>query len=323
MTLLVESFLLSFKTFLRYLIVMPFVVIPAFLIVITLMVTPLLLTRGLILIVFLFAPILFSGLLFLIFGFLFTAISSFNIMVGCRAAFGAMGRYNDLDFGRLVGKSFAFTFAQMAAGFFIVLILGGIVAATALMGAGQAQISAAMATNPALLADYISTNALVIVVLILSAILSLCVSAVLAVPMAGAAISATPKMGPTDAFLGIGTAFVPILVLLILVSVGLTITGAYGMITIFVAKLSTTLTQYMTDMPLVWPTMDETLVGVGMFLFVVWTSCWFYAAAALGWQGYSDDRDAIHAQKVESERFSQDELRAFREMRDKQREALA
>jgi hypothetical protein len=322
MTLLIESFFLSFKTFLRYLVVMPFVVIPGFLILMTIFLTPVLLSQGFILIIFLFAPVFFATLIGLIFGFLLTAMTSFNIMIGCRAAFGAMGRFNDLDFGRLVGKSFVFTLAQMAAGVFIVLILGGIVAATVLLGAGTSLVAPGPDITPLFLLDFMTSHPLTIGLGLLSLLLSLSLSALLAVPMAGAAISATPKMGPTDAFIGLGAGFLPLLSLLIIVSVGLTVSGSYSALIIVLTKLATTFAQYLGNLPLVWPTPQETLFGVAMFLFIVWTSCWFYAAAALGWKGHSDDRDASLAQKVESERFSPDDLRAFRELRDRQRNAM-
>jgi hypothetical protein len=319
MTLLFQAFLLSFKTFLRYLIVMPFVVIPGALVLMTLMLTPILMTRGLILVIFMFAPILFSALLIIIFSFLLTVLSSFNIMIGCRAAFGAMGRFNDLDFGRLVGKSFAFTFAQMVAGAFIALILGGIVAATFLFSEGGGAFMADPAANMAFLASFLKDNPVAIGVGLLSLLLTLAVSAVLAIPMAGAAISATPKMGPTDAFIGVGTAFVPVLALLIGIGVLLAYTGAYEAVIMLFAMLATTFAQHLGGLPLVWPTMSDILLGAGMFLFIVWTSCWFYAAAALGWKNFTDDRDATLANKREVEQFAPEDLRALREKRDRER----
>jgi hypothetical protein len=319
MALLFQSFLLSFKTFLRYLIVMPFVVIPGALIVMTLMLTPLLMTRGLILIIFLFAPILFSTLIIIIFAFLITALSSFNVMIGCRAAFGSMGRHNDLDFGRLVAKSFAFTFAQLAAGAFIALILGGIVAAIFVFSQGGEQFLQNPAASPEFVLLFVMDNPAVVVIAVLSVLLSIAVAAVLAVPMAGAAISATPKMGPTDAFIGVGTAFVPILLLLIGTSVVLGVTGAYQAVSMLMATLATTFAQHLGGLPLVWPTLEQMLMGVGMFLFIVWTSCWFYAAAALGWRNYTDNREASLAVKRQVERFEPEDLRALREKRERDR----
>lgn len=322
MTLLVQSFLLSFKTFWRYLIVMPFVLIPSFLVLMTLLLTPLLITRGFVLVLFLVAPILFSILFAFIFAFLIISISSFNIMIGCRAAFGAMGVHNDLDFGRLVGKSFAFTFAQLAASVFMALILGGIVAATFLMSDAGTQFLSNPAANVAFLVNFMLGHPVAIGVGILSILLSLGLSALLAVPMAGAAISATPKMGPTDAFIGIGKAFLPILILLIVIAVVTSMTGVYSHISMLAGALASAATQYLTSQPMIWPAQTEVALGVVMFLFVVWTSCWFYAAAALGWRNYTDDRDEALAYKRHVERFEPEDLRALREKRDQERAAL-
>jgi hypothetical protein len=87
--------------------------------------------------------------------------------------------------------------------------------------------------------------------------------------------------------------------------------------------LSTTIAQHLGGLPLVWPTWDQTLLGVGMFLFIVWTSCWFYAAAALGWKNFTDDREAGLASKRDIERFDPEDLRALREKRERDRLATA
>jgi hypothetical protein len=323
MDFLFQAFILSFKTFLRYLIVMPFVVIPGILVVFTMLATPILISRGAVLVIFLIAPILFSTLAVVLFAFLITALTTFNIMVGCRAAFGAMGRHNELDFGRLVGKSLTFTIAQLAAGLFILLILGGIVAATFLMSESGSQFLQNPVANPLYLVEFMTAHPVAIGVGLLSILLSLSLSALLAVPMAGAAISATPKMGPTDAFIGIGTAFLPILALLVIIAVGCAVSGAYAHMAMLLTKLVTVYAQYAGGLALEWPTAQEWLLGAAMFLFVVWTSCWFYAAAALGWKNYTDEREAAFADKRQIERFEPDELRALREKRDRDRAALA
>jgi hypothetical protein len=151
------------------------------------------------------------------------------------------------------------------------------------------------------------------------ALVSLAVSAVLAVPMAGAAISATPKMGPTDAFIGLGSAFLPVLGVLIITQVLCTISGAYGYLTVFCWQLSTAFFQYVTEQPVSWLAQDQMLLALGMTVVVVWSSSWFFAASALGWRRFVDEREAALSFKVEAERFSPEELRLLREKRDRER----
>ncbi|MGL5009366.1 MAG: hypothetical protein ACRC6I_05755, partial [Paracoccaceae bacterium] len=99
-----------------------------------------------------------------------------------------------------------------------------------------------------------------------------------------------------------------------------TLSGAYAAIGTLAAKLAEVLAQYLTSAPLVWPSQNEVLLGIAMFMFIVWTSCWFYAASALGWKRFTDDRAEAIAIKVTAERFDPEELRALREKRDRQRQ---
>jgi hypothetical protein len=271
---------------------------------------------------FLAAPLLVGGLFWILFCFLFIALSSLNIMVGCRAAFQAMGRHNELDFGRLVAKSFSFSAVQMLATVFLTLVLGGIIAVTFLGSDGGAAFLANPAGNLDYLAGFVGGHPVTLLVLILGFAASLAISAVLAVPMAGAAISATPKMGPTDAFIGIGTAFLPIFILVAATAVGCAAIGAYAAIGNLLGGLAQTITLYMSNAPLIWPATADLGLGLAMLLLVFWTSCWFYAAAALGWKSYTDNRDAAIANKVQAERFEPDELRALREQRDRARNGI-
>lgn len=317
MTLLTQSFVLSFATLWRYLIVMPFVVIPGFLIFMTIFIVPVLLPP--VIVIFLAAPVLSSTLFTVILTFLAVSISSFNIMVGCRSAFGAMGTFNDLDFGRLARKSMSFSMVQLVASLFLMLTLGGIIAATFLMSDGGTQFMANPTANSGFLVEFLTGHPMAVTVMIVGFALSLGISALLSVPMAGAAISATPNMGNTDAFIGLGSAFLPVLILLILVSIGCSLSGAYEAMFTLLAKLTETVALYLSNAPLIWPAQGEVLLGSAMFMFVIWTSCWFYAASALGWKRFSDDRADALAYNAKVDRFDPEELRALREKRDRDR----
>jgi hypothetical protein len=319
MTLIYNSFILSFQTLWRYLLIMPFVVIPGLLVVVSLLVVPFLATGGAMLSILLFAPLLFGGLLMLIATFLITAFMTFNIMMGCRSAFSAMGRQNELDFGRLVGKSLTFTLVQMIVGVFLMVVLGGVVAIAGLTSAGGLSLQSFQAAPEAAMLQ-LAENPVILVVSILSVLLSLAVSALLAVPMAGTAISATPKMGPTDPFLGLGTAFLPVLIVLIITQVLCTLTGAYAQLAILFGQGMTALFQLNAGRPVALLLPPEMLaLAAAMTLLVIWASCWFYSAAALGWQKFKDDRDEALAIKTEVNRFSPDELRRLREQREQTR----
>lgn len=315
MLLIAHSFFLSFHTLWRYLIVMPFVAIPGLLVVFA--VSALVFGGGIVFLL-VFSPVLVGGLLTLIMVFLFTALSCFNIMVGCRAAFGAMGQTNDLDFGRLVGKSMTFTLMQMVLNVFLLIVVVGIIATVFLMSAEGASVDSVMA-NPQVFAAQISAHPVTVGLMIGATVISLALSALLSVPMAGAAISATPKMGPTDPFLGLGTAFLPVLLVLIATGVLCTATGAYAMSFGLIATVASNLVLLITSEPMIWPPVEFVLLGLAMTLLVIWSSCWFYAASALGWKRFSDDRDAATTAKVSYNRFEPEDLRALREKRDHER----
>lgn len=316
MLLIAHSFFLSFHTLWRYLLVMPFVAIPGLLVVFALSA---LVFGGGIVFLLVFSPVLVGGLLTLILIFLFTALSCFNIMVGCRAAFGAMGRMNDLDFGRLVAKSMTFTLMQMILNVFLMIVVVGVIATVFLMSAeGGGSVDSVMA-NPQVVAAQISAHPVAVGLVIGAATISLALSALLSVPMAGSAISATPKMGPTDPFLGLGTAFLPVLLVLIATAILCTVTGAYAMSFGLIATVASNLVLLMTSQPMVWPPIEFVLLGLAMTLLVIWSSCWFYAASALGWKRFSDGREAAMTAAVDCDRFEPEDLRALREKRDLER----
>ncbi len=318
MNLIFNSFVLSFQTLWRYLLVMPFVVIPGLLVVITLFIVPFIASGGVFLSLLLVAPILFGGLILLVATFLITAFMTFNIMMGCRSAFAAMGRRNDLDFGRMVGKSMTFTIVQIVVSIFLFLVLGGVLAAIALTSPTGFSPEMFMA-SPELAIVQSAQNPVYLIIGLLWALLSLALSALLAVPMAGAAISATPKMGPTDAFIGLGTAFFPVLMVLIVTQVLCTVTGAYAFLITFFGQGAMMLYQLNAGLPVEVMPMQDLAITAGMTLVVFWSSSWFYAAAALGWQSYRDERDEAIAYKAEVDRFSPDELRRLRELREQNR----
>jgi hypothetical protein len=313
MQLIFKSFVLSFSTLWRYLMVMPFVVVPGVLVVISLLVVPFLATGGAVLSIILIAPLLFGGLFTLLASFLVTAFLTYNIMIGCRAAFAALGRKNELDAARLVGVSMRFTLTQMVVFIFIFFAFGGIMAAILLMSGENPQL---FATNPELVLLTAATNPIYLIGGLVMALLSLAVSALLATPMAGAAISATPKMGPTDPFQGLGTAFLPILAVLIITQVICTLTGAYAFLMLFWGQIATGTFQLLNGEAVTFLPWQDFAGVAGMTLLVIWASCWFYSAAALGWKGYSDDREAALSFQREEERFSPDELRRLRELRE-------
>jgi hypothetical protein len=316
MTLVANAFFLSFSTLWRYLMVLPFVAIPGLAVVFSL---SLLVVGGGVVFLVLFSPLLVGTLLTLVMIFLITSFSCFNIMVGCRAAFGAMGRVNELDFGRLVGKSMTFTLLQMAVSVFLVVVAAGVFASIYLLAPEGTLSTGSMMANPQQFMAEVATHPATLAVAAAAMLASLGLSALLSVPMAGSAISATPKMGPTDPFLGIGTAFFPVFVVLIATGVLCTVTGAYAMSAGLISMLISNAILLMSNQPMIWPELEFTLLSAAMTLLVIWASCWFYAAAALGWKRYTDQRDAAVAATAEYERFNPEELRALREKRDRER----
>lgn len=315
MTLIANSFVLSFNTLWRYLLVMPFVVIPGLIVVISVIIGPVFIFGGMFAGALYFAPLLAGSVILIFVSFLISSFMCYNIMIGCRSAFAAMGQRNDLDFPRLIGKSMNFTLVQMIAWVFIVVVLGGVGAGYALLTGGLSLGGSA----PEVAMLEAASNPLFIVLSVVMVLISLAVSALLAVPMAGAAISATPKMGPTDAFIGLGSAFLPVLGVLVITQVLCTITGAYGYLGMFIWQLSTAFFQYVTEQPVAWLAQEQFLLALGMTLLVIWASSWFYAASALGWRRYVDAREEALSYKVEYDRFTPEELRLLREKRDRER----
>jgi hypothetical protein len=293
MKVIYRSFILSFSVLWRYLIVLPFLAIPC----------------GLIAIVASFFPLI--GIV------IATGALTFVMMIGFRSAFQAIRAGNDLDFGQLVKASLIFGIAQILLGLLVGLVVIAAFAVMALIDPEVAPLLRNPRANIAAITGFFQTSEMTQIISMGSFVLLQAISAVIAVPMAGAAHSATPNDPGTDIWRGLGSSFWAILaILLVCYGVG-TLSGLYdglglaGLFTVSAAIAA------VAGEPIIWVTPQHGLWLLGCIVFLIWTSCWYFAAAALGWNKHLHDRQQAIAAIHRPQHVDADGLRALREARSK------
>jgi hypothetical protein len=290
MQLMFSAFRLSLSVLWRYLIVLPFLVVLC----------------GLIATVSSIVPLIGIAIA--------AGAMTFAILIGMRTAFQAMGDYNDLDFAQLVKASLVFGLAQIVLGLLVGLVAIAAFAAAALLTPEIAPLLRNPRVNWLTIMAFFETSPITQMISIGSIVLFQAISALIAVPMAGAAHSATQQNPGSDIWRGLGASFLPICAIL-LISYGIGIqSGMYdGLFQVWLFLIQMAITAFAGD-TIIWATAGQIAWMIACFVYLIWTSCLYFAAAALGWKKHLDDRQqAITAVKKP---VDTDTLRAMREGRE-------
>jgi hypothetical protein len=291
MRLIFRSFGLSFAVLWRYLILLPFLIIFCGLIAMVAFILPLV------------GIVIGMGAI------------TFATMIGMRSAFQALGDHNDLDFAQLVKASLMFGIAQIIMGVLVAIVGLAAFAVAALMTPEIAPLLGNLRINTPVIIAFFQTSPITQMISVGSIVLFQVISAIIAVPMAGAAYSATPHDTGSDIWRGLGASFWPICAILLIIYAASTQSGIYdGLGQIWLFLTVTAISAFSGD-PIIGATAAQLGWMIGCFVYVIWTSCWYFAAAALGWHKHLHDRQEAIAAIHRPQHVDGDALRALRESR--------
>jgi hypothetical protein len=257
MFLFFQSIPFSLAVFWRFLIVFPFILVPAFVVI-----------AGTALI---FPPV----------ALLLTAVVyNFWVLVGIRAGLGAQGYGNGPDFFALLRWAFVFTLFQTAYTIFLGALIWALVTGASMLGYDEL----APLLSPRVLHDWwgMLTGAPLVAGSVAAFwLISTALWAMSLVPQASAAWASTAKAPPTNLFSGFGAGFFG-LFLVTTASTALILwsRATDHMMILFARLIKWAIDEYtgMLELP---PTLGELLPGIFGMLLWVWASCWVFGAAAL------------------------------------------
>jgi hypothetical protein len=226
-------------------------------------------------------------------------------LAGLRCALNAYGHDSDLDLGKLIRASFWY---------FVLGIVIGLVATVLVAGLGQvASLTGSGNVGPG--SGDGSFGMLEIGVLVLALVGLLFMSA-MAVPMTAAAATATVRGSQSDLFWGFGSGTVSIAIVWVLGTIGcaLLFFAFHEVVAVFVILQGDV--SELTRIFLALPHKEVVIpVMIGSLLFVVWTTCWFFATSVLAWDRTRTQQVAKVRKVVAAPRMSAEDLRALREAR--------
>ncbi len=282
MPLFLQALPLSFKTFWRYLILLPFLAIGAFVVSLA----------GFIPILGLIVP---------------GTVSAGLVIIGLRCALAARGHGNELDLGRLLTASLIFCVINIVAD----LLLTAVHWAMA-WGADQAGLE----IDPiGLLVGLLGLSYYWAAILLALLSPSALVVAALAVPMTAAAASATPRGREADVFFGLGTGLLGLMIVMAVWLFGGHIFSVFGEIWTTFGLLATALWAWFQDEGLPWKLSLDPWTALFSTLFMTWASSWFFATAVLTWERAVERGKADQAARFDANRVSADDIRSLRKKR--------
>jgi hypothetical protein len=288
MPLFIQSLPLSFQTFWRYLILLPFL-----------------------------AALCFSLYLLILVPFLGYVvpgtISALCLLVGFRVALAARGHYAPPDIGQLLSVSLGFCILNILFSFLLEPLA---FVFQFLIGAVISPVLGLLSKIP-LIGDYVGA-AMILSLLFSTAVVVAFYTSFLAVPMTSAAAAIGQRRGraanPVDGF-GTGL-FSLMLITCVWFFVGqwFAIFGEVG--TTFLLMLDA-LTAYLNgdEIGEDWTLKPGTLLGGTLFM--AWASSWFFATSVLAWEKATARREVVRKESMTIERISPDSLRALREARER------
>lgn len=277
MPLFLRSLPLSFQTFWRYLILLPFLAIAAFVFYVIGSFIP-------------FVSYLVPA-----------AVSAYCILAGLRCALVARGHYTRPDSKQLLKASFVFgTLHLIVENVFALVIWGGLQV--------MAQFGMTIDDNNAL--------SYVLVIFPLYYILLAIYGSLIAVPMTEA-VSAGPRGPDNGYFFGFGAGFFSLFAVTLVWAYGGKFFALFGEVwTLFFMLLSAMIAAFNGD-DIPWEWNFDTGYLLGGTLFMAWASSWFFATAVLAWEKAGQRRKQARADAIEAQRLSGDDLRALRKSRQR------
>lgn len=303
MVLLFQSIPFSLAVFWRFLIVFPFILVPAFVLIVG------------------------TGLIFVpIAAFIFWVAYNFSTLVGIRAGLGAANYGNSPALMPLIKWAMIFTFFQMACSLFLLALAWAVVTAARMLGYDEVSAIWSLAflqDMTSFLWGFATGAPLLAGVTAFLLLASTALWAMSLVPQAAAARSCSPKAPPSNLLAGFGSGFFGLFIVTTLSSALILWTDATNkMFLFFGLLLKWAYNEYMGLLELP-PSLTELLPGLfGMFIWV-WASCWVFGAAALAYmrhlrrsEGRSETRSRIPVTTA-------DDIRALREARDRAREGIS
>jgi hypothetical protein len=283
MPLLVQSLPLSFRTFWRYLLALPFLAIFAVLIAIVGGMIPLF-------------DLLVPG-----------TISAFFIIMGLRCALAARGHDNVPDYATLLRCSVVFCVLNIVAYHAIGTVIG-VIAATFRAAALAGGLGEPATVGFAFDLYWIMT-------LLLFAVAYAVYASAIAVPMTAAAAAGSRSGPDRSIFFGMGAGWFSLsLIMVVWLWVG-NIFAIFGEVWLMFAMVISSLLALLAGDQIPWSWSFDRTTLMGRTLFMTWASAWFYATAVLAWEQTDKERAKARAMSAVASRVSDDTLRALREER--------
>lgn len=256
--------------------------------------------------VLLFAtPLMVLTLLPLIGSLISVTIFTFFAVMGYRCALAAFGKGNEPAIEKLVKSSMFFGSINTVVAVVLVFLCVG-----AVMGLERIGVKGDMDAPWGDAIPMVPSLA-VIAFLVVNGLYNCAI----AVPMAAAAVEATPSGRSADPLFGIGRGMFSLALIWILWLVGIYYSGiiqfAIEQVTYLLYQ---TLGRFLDLKPIEMPQYNVPWLIASM-LFLMWGTCWYYATAVIAWDDEVKSRKAERTKTREVSRMNADDLRALREAR--------
>lgn len=284
MPLFLKAIPLTFSTFWRYLILLPFLVIGAFLFSLL----------GIIPIVGFFVP-----------GIVGAALT----ILGLRCALAARGHHNTLDNSKLLIFSFVFGLIFMIFGWLLSYTYAGIIIAADHFNLEIEPLGLLIGLFG--VSYYWSS---ILLALLSPAAFAI---AVMTVPMTAAAYAMTYRGGDIRAFYGFGTGIVSLLIVQGVWLIAGNLYSIVGEVWAVFGLLATTIWAFIQGEPLPWDLSLDPWTAFMSTLLMTLASSWFFATAVLAWE-FKQKRAAARITGLNAaSEVSSDDIRALRIKRNK------
>lgn len=277
MPLFLRALPLSFQTYWRYLILLPFLAIAAFVFYVIGSFIP-------------FVSYLVPA-----------AVSAYCLLAGLRIALVARGHYKRPSNKQLIMASFVYAILLLVAKNVFGLVIWAGLQITAQFG---------MTVNDSNILSY------ALVIFPLYYILIAIYGSLIAVPMTEA-VSADPRGPDNGYFFGFGVGFFSLFPVTLIWAYGGKFFAFFGEVwTLFFMLLGALIAAFNgEDIP--WEWNFDLGYLLGGTLFMAWASSWFFATSVLAWEKAGQRRKQASIDAIEAERLSGDDLRALRKSRQR------
>lgn len=282
MLIILQALPLSFSTFWRYLLLLPFLAVFAFIISLA----------SIIPIIGLIVP---------------GTVSAGLTIIGLRCALAARGYANPIDTSKLLNVSVAFCLIIIAAGLFLEGIHWMM-----WMGLTQAGIE----INPlGLVAGLFGVSYYWSAVLLALLSPTAWVTASLAVPMTAAAFSATPKGRVVPLAYGFGSGIVGLMIVMAVWLFAGHMFSFFGEIWTTFGLIASALWAWYQNEPVPWVLSTDPWTAFASTISMTWASSWFFATAVLSWERKVKRAAALQDAERVANHVSSEDIRALREQR--------